>query len=150
MRVPAAALSVQRIVRAAPEDIFTAITDPTRHAQMDATGVLRGAPTDEPLREVGQRFVERLAFPTEEERDCPAEVTRFVRGQSLELGSLSSGPQASGWRLRIDLDQLDQLTSRVTLHFWWLDPAAELPDADRRCTSDHLAVILDGIADAVE
>ncbi|MEP7161025.1 MAG: hypothetical protein ABI746_07965 [Dermatophilaceae bacterium] len=150
MNGPPVTLSVQRIVRAAPEDIFTAITDPTRHAQMDATGVLRGALPREPLREVGQRFVERLAFSTDEEHECTGEVTRFVRGQSLECRSPSSGPQESGWRLRIDLDQLDELNSRVTLHFWWLDTVVEPRHAERRFSSDHLAVILDGIADAVE
>ena len=152
MSSPSLTVSVQRIVRAAASDVFVLITDPARHSLMDATGSIQEAITLEPLREVGQPFVHRIAVEWGDQvtvTDVEYKVSRFVPERSLEWSAPEHGPFSLGWRLRVDLDPLDELTTRVTMHFIWNDAAAAAA-AEPLFSAVELAACLDAIADAVE
>ncbi len=152
MTSPSATVSVQRIVRAPAGELFTLITDPLRHPLMDATGSIQEAVTTEPLREVGQRFIHRLSVAWGDQvivTEVEYWVSRLVPDRSLEWSAPEHGPFSLSWRLRVDLDPLDEVTTRVIMHFMWADAEAAAA-AEPMFSADELAACLDAIAEAVE
>ena len=55
-------VAVSRRIAAPAADIFAILTDPTRHLELDGSGMLRGAVTTEPVAKVGDVFVMTMFY----------------------------------------------------------------------------------------
>ena len=119
---------------------------------MDATGSIQEVLTADPLQEVDQRFVHRIGVEWGDQvvvTEVEYAVSRLVADRTLEWSAPEHGPFGLSWRLRVDLDPLDEVTTRVTMHFTWGDPVAAVA-AEPLFSADELAACLDAMADAVE
>jgi uncharacterized protein YndB with AHSA1/START domain len=55
-------VEVSLVVPAPPAAVFRVLTDPTRHTDLDGSGMLRGAVTETPVSRVGDVFTMRMYF----------------------------------------------------------------------------------------
>jgi hypothetical protein len=55
-------VTVSRRIGAPAHEIFQVLADPRKHLELDGSGMLRGAATEEPMRAVGDVFVMRMHF----------------------------------------------------------------------------------------
>lgn len=55
-------VTVSRVVPAPPAAVFRVLANPTRHTDLDGSGMLRGAVTETPVSRVGDVFVMRMYY----------------------------------------------------------------------------------------
>jgi uncharacterized protein YndB with AHSA1/START domain len=137
-----------RLAVAAPAGrVFTVLTDPCAHAQIDGTGWVQDVVDPAPLTAVGQVFRMRMHHDGHPDGDYrtanevlvldPPRAVAWRTGTEAADGRLEFG----GWLWRYDLTPLGPGRTEVTLTYDW----SAVPDAIRAYLSfppfgpDHLA-----------
>jgi len=76
-------ITVSRRIAAPPEKIFAILTDPTRHLELDGSGMLRGAATTEPITAVGDIFVMRMHYSAHGDYEMNNHVVEYERDRRV-------------------------------------------------------------------
>jgi hypothetical protein len=76
-------VEVSRRIEASATAIWTILTDPVRHLELDGSGMLRGAVTTAPVTEVGQVFVIAMYYEAHGAYEMDNHVVGFEPGRYL-------------------------------------------------------------------
>ena len=76
-------IAVSRRIAAPAGQIFAILTDPTRHQELDGSGMLRGAATTEPLTAVGDIFVMRMHYTAHGDYEMNNHVVEYEHARRL-------------------------------------------------------------------
>ena len=76
-------ITVSRRIAAPAERIFALLTDPTRHRELDGSGMLRGAVTTEPITGVGDVFVMRMHYAAHGDYEMNNHVVEYDPGRRV-------------------------------------------------------------------
>ena len=116
--------TVSRRIEASPQAIFTVITDPAMHVEIDGSGMLVAAPDARPLHAAGDTF--DMHMDREALGDIPLgkytvrnTVTRIVPGRTLEWNIGGVGQPAFGHVYGYELRAVPPDATEVTLYVDW-------------------------------
>ncbi|BBB01255.1 hypothetical protein RVR_8568 [Actinacidiphila reveromycinica] len=76
-------VTVSRVVPAPPAAVFRVLTDPTRHTDLDGSGMLRGAVTETPVSRVGDVFTMRMYFAEHGHYEMDNHVVEFEQDRRV-------------------------------------------------------------------
>lgn len=122
-------IEVERLIAAAPADVFAVLCDPQGHVAIDSSGMLQDA-TGSPVSAAGDEFVVHMDrdalndFPEMGRYDVTVTIRDFVRDQEISwtiLGQIR--PQIGhvyGYRLT-PVEQDGATATRVTSYYDWSD-----------------------------
>jgi hypothetical protein len=152
-------MTASTTIDAAPEAVFTVLTDPTAHAAIDGTGWVRGAIDPAPLTHIGQIFRMAMYHENHPDKDyemanrvdvleAPTSVAWQPGQESPQSGELGFG----GWTWRYDLETTGDAQTTVTLTYDWSAVPQPLRDEIQfpPFGSDHLEHSLQHLANLVE
>ena len=108
-------VQVCRIVDASPERLFTLLSDPARHAEMDAGDMLRGAEGDTKLTGVGDEFVIDMTNKVLGDYQMKNTVVAYERNRTI------------GWAPRLHpedgyTDKIGEMKVGGHTYTWHLEP----------------------------
>lgn len=111
---------VKGTIAAAPEQVFAVLADPARHAEVDGSGMLLGAPSGEgPVTKVGDAFLMEMTQEGLGEYQIRNEIVAFEAGRKIAWV-----PRAS--RLSPQIVELLGDIDPSGYHFGWeLEPTAD-------------------------
>jgi uncharacterized protein YndB with AHSA1/START domain len=134
-------------VSAAPERIFEAVADPSRHPEWDGNDNLAEAARGQRVRAVGDVFTMTLTTGSVRENH----VAEFVEGRLIAWKPADPGQAPAGHLWRWEVEPLDDERCIVTHTYDWtnLHDENRLSRA-RATTSERLAASVDRLAMVVE
>ncbi len=154
--------SATRVVAATPDEVWALLGDPTRHGEADASGMVLGAVTREPLTEVGQVFTMEVVYERESGEQLHYRTDNLVDvlepGRAIGWRTGEVGRPPSGWAWRYLLRPVDEDAgaragaTEVTLVYDWTDATPEVVELVGLPAfgEDDLARSLASLAAAVE
>lgn len=152
-------LIAERIIHASPAQVFSLLSDPSRHHLTEPTDWVRGSleAAPAPLTEVGQVFgIEMFHLDAGGRYEMHNLVTALEPDRVIACEPSQYSPQGvlegGGWFWRYDLEQATGGT-RVRLTYDWAATPPELAAEIGGLPSvgtDHLEHSLEGLARAVE
>lgn len=76
-------VSVSRRIAAPAAEIFAVLADPRRHLELDGSGMLRGAVTEEPVTGTGQIFTMKMYFEQHGDYQMDNHVVAFEQDRLI-------------------------------------------------------------------
>lgn len=76
-------VTVSRVIPAPPEAVFRVLVNPTRHTDLDGSGMLRGAVTETPVARVGDVFVMRMYYAQHGHYEMNNHVVEFEQDRRV-------------------------------------------------------------------
>jgi hypothetical protein len=76
-------VSVSRRIGATASSVFGMLSDPTRHIDLDGSGMVRGAVVGDPVTAVGDVFTMRMHFPALGHYEMENHVVEFERDRRI-------------------------------------------------------------------
>lgn len=114
-------------VAASPDEVFELLTDPARHGEFDATGMV-GAPSNSVrLTRVGRVFVMNMTYRNGdhvEHYQSDNHVCVLEPGQAIGWATATHGGAPLGWQWRYDIEPVTDGTA-VSLTYDWTDTPPE-------------------------
>jgi uncharacterized protein YndB with AHSA1/START domain len=99
---PPAPVTVSRLVPASPAAVFRVLANPTRHIDLDGSGMLRGAVTETAVARVGDVFVMRMYYADHGHYEMNNHVVEYEQDRRIawepEAGRGHPGHDAPGAR----------------------------------------------------
>lgn len=108
-------------VPASPQDVFTVLTDPGRHSEFDATGMVGQPASAGQLTRVGQVFVMNMTYRQDnhvEHYQSDNHVTALEQPRAVAWATATHGGQPLGWLWRYDVEPAPD-GAAVTLTYDW-------------------------------
>ncbi len=115
------AVQAMVVVPAAPGRVFDLLTDPARHREFDATGMVGAPVTGAKLTHVGQVFVMNMTYRAGEhieDYQSDNHVTVLAPGRAIAWATATRGGAPLGWLWRYDL-AVERDGTAVTLTYDW-------------------------------
>jgi uncharacterized protein YndB with AHSA1/START domain len=76
-------VAISRLIRAPADVIFRVLTDPRRHLELDGSGMLRGAVTEERVTGVGDVFVMAMYFSAHGDYEMNNHVVEYEEDRRI-------------------------------------------------------------------
>ena len=97
-------LDATRVVHARPDDVFTLLTTPDRHVDLDASGTVRGSRTHRPLTGVGDVFEMDMHGADMGDYVVDNHVVAFETDQEIAWAPATHGGERGGqvWGFRLE------------------------------------------------
>lgn len=76
-------IQVSLVIPAPPDKIFAVLSDPARHDELDAPGMVRGVEEGQPIRAIGQTFTMNMHQPELGDYRMINAVTAFVQNARI-------------------------------------------------------------------
>jgi uncharacterized protein YndB with AHSA1/START domain len=145
---PSKPVEVSRRIRAPAHDIFQILTDPARHAELDGSGMVRGAVTTSVISGVGDVFVMGMYHSRIGDYESKNQVVEYEPDRRIgwEPGSLDSSAETRWghrWTYQLTPDGPD--ATMVTESY----DCSRVPD-DRRLAMDNGNIWLESMAKTLE
>ena len=99
-------VSVSRRIEAPADEIFRLLADPHRHVELDGSGMLRGAASEAPVRQIGDVFVMKMYFERLGAYEMNNHVVEFENDRKI------------GWEPRPGRGHPDAATGGAWGHRW--------------------------------
>ncbi len=147
-------LVVRRTVQAPSARVFALLADPTRHQEIDGSGMVRSAAAPGPITAAGVVFtmdMHRDARPEPEYR-TDNHVLRFKLDRRLAWATAMAGAAPTGFFWEFELQSEDELTTEVVHTYDWsavTDPAVLERVGFPMVTAEQMQTTLDKLAAAV-
>lgn len=113
-------LTVQRQIPAAANEVFDVLSNPHRHAQLDASGLVRGLEHGDRLTKVGQKFVMNMSgdhmggdYKTDNI------VSAFDENKMIGWKTAPAGNEPPGWEWLWNLESEGSDSTMATLTYDW-------------------------------
>jgi hypothetical protein len=119
-------------VAASAHDVFVIVCDPTRHVDIDGSGMLQVAPDARLLTAVGQTFdmdMDRRPLgdiPNMAEYKVRCTVTQLIPDRLIEWSATPAGQPASGVVWGWQLEPVSETTCQVTNYCDWTNVSTAL------------------------
>jgi hypothetical protein len=141
-------LVVRRVIEATAATVFEALSDPNVQAEIDGSGMLKGAVDPKPLTQVGDVFTMKMHQP--ELGDYVMENTVFLFEKDVRIGwePQRQGQPPRGSRWSWELDVVDSERSGLTQIYDWsavTDP--EFKKVFPRVTEKQIVATMQRLAD---
>ena len=114
-------------VAASPDQVFELLTDPARHTEFDATGMVGSSASPAKLTHVGQIFVMNMTYRDDdhiEHYQSDNHVCALEPGRAIAWATATRSGEPLGWLWRYDLEAVAEGTA-VTLTYDWTSTPAE-------------------------
>lgn len=111
-------LSVTRVVPVGAGRLFDVLSDPRRHAELDGSGMVRGAATTGRITKVGDVFRMVVYHPAAGEYETDNRVVEFEPPRRIAWATGSVGEDPAGWRWIWDLVAEGDSTSVTHTYDW--------------------------------
>jgi hypothetical protein len=109
------------------ERVFELLTDPAKHSEFDATGMVGPPASPQKLTRVGQVFVMNMTYRDGDQLEhyqSDNHVTTFEPSRAVAWTTAAHGGQPLGWTWRYDMEPAADGTA-VTLSYDWTSASAE-------------------------
>jgi uncharacterized protein YndB with AHSA1/START domain len=120
-------LRASATVAVAPEQVFDLLTDPARHSEFDATGMVGLPATPARLTHVGQIFVMNMTYREGdhiEHYQSDNHVCALEPGRVIAWATATHGGEKLGWLWRYDVSPVAD-GAAVTLTYDWSNTPPE-------------------------
>jgi uncharacterized protein YndB with AHSA1/START domain len=114
-------------VAASPDQVFELLSDPTRHGEFDATGMVGLPATPARLTQVGQVFVMNMTYRSDghvEHYQSDNHVCALEPGRAIAWATANRGGAPLGWLWRYEVEPVAE-GATVTLTYDWTNTPPE-------------------------
>lgn len=149
-------ISVERVIDAPAKEIFDVLSNPERHHETDASGMVGTDQKSDRVRSVGDTFVMNMSFPKGNERvdyQTKNHVTGFADGKLIawQPGQVDGdAPLGIEWLYELEPAGAEATTVRLT--YDWRDAPADvvarfhLPTFDAQALETSLGKLAEAVS----
>lgn len=112
-------ISAFRAIDASAKDIFAVLSDPARHPEIDASGMVRSLDRGEPIEANGATFMMNMHNERRGDYQMVSTVVGFVPNKLIAWEPAPPETSAYGWQWVWELDSTGSDSTDVTLSYDW-------------------------------
>ncbi len=112
-------ISASRTIDAPAKDIFLLLSDPARHPEIDASGMVRSLDRGEPVTANGATFMMNMHNETQGDYQMVSTVVGFVPNKLIAWQPAPPETSAYGWEWIYELESTGSNSTDVTLSYDW-------------------------------
>lgn len=113
-------VTVNRVIDAAPKDIFDVLSNPERHNEIDNTGTVVSDSKSNRIQGVGDVFTMNMNAESQGgDYQMENHVVGFDHNKLIAWKPAQPGQEPAGWKWTYILEPLSESSTKVTLVYSW-------------------------------